>query len=77
MFMNVPADDEHATMFWLDDGSTSGREAFVDPYTGKVLGSTGAGGGSSASPTVCTAYLNNDTIQISLPTIAALWMAER
>ncbi|MFM7224135.1 MAG: PepSY-associated TM helix domain-containing protein [Actinomycetota bacterium] len=69
----TPPDREHSAIFLVDDGSASGRYVFVDQYTGKVLGDRDAGGGIVGISNRLHGYLNNDSVQISLPTVSALW----
>ncbi|MEQ1702782.1 MAG: PepSY domain-containing protein, partial [Ilumatobacteraceae bacterium] len=41
VMITMPRDDEHSVAFGLD----SGRDVFVDPYTGEILGDADPGGG--------------------------------
>ncbi|MFM7270632.1 MAG: PepSY-associated TM helix domain-containing protein [Actinomycetes bacterium] len=70
--MTVGADPKHSTIFAIDDGSASGREVFVDPYTGEVLGSVNAGSGIVRLSNRLHGYLNNPWA-LRLPTVSALW----
>ncbi len=67
--MTLPADGEHSTIFGLDND----HAAFVDPYTGEVLGDTDPGGGIVGLSNRLHGYLNNDQRMVSLPTVSALW----
>jgi uncharacterized iron-regulated membrane protein len=71
--MTTPADREHTTVFGVDDGSAAGMQVFVNPYTGRVLGSDKPGSGIVGLSNRLHGLLNNDTIKVSLPTVAALW----
>ena len=71
--MTMPADSGHSTIFQLDDGSTAGLQVFVDPYTGRVLGSDKPGSGVVGLANRLHGLLNNDTVTVSLPTVSALW----
>lgn len=71
--LTVPVDDGHSVMFGIDDGSASGRQVFVDQYTGEVLGSVNPDGGLVGFANRMHATLNNDRIMIDLPTVSALW----
>lgn len=68
-----PADRESSTRFFIDDGSAAGLHAFVNPYTGKVLGDSKPDGGLVGLANRLHGYLNNDAITIKLPAVAALW----
>jgi uncharacterized iron-regulated membrane protein len=54
-------------------GLESGRNAYVDPYSGEVLGSNDPGGGIVGLANRIHGHLNNESVTISLPTVAALW----
>ena len=71
--MTMPADREHSTVFGLDDGSAVGLQAFVNPYTGKVLGTDKPGSGIVGLANRMHGLLNNDSVEVSLPTVSALW----
>lgn len=71
--MTTPVDDHHSTIFGVDDGSSAGRQVFVNPYTATVLGDEGTGSGVVGLANRLHGYLNNDRLQISLPTASALW----
>lgn len=71
--MTKPVDESHSTIFGLDDGSAAGRQAFVDPYRGEVLGSVGNGDGIVGLSNRLHGTLNNDSFTLDLPTVSALW----
>jgi uncharacterized iron-regulated membrane protein len=71
--LTMPATASHSAIFNVDDGSASGLQVFVDPYTGDVLGSDRAGGGIVGLSNRLHGYLNNDSLQVWLPTVSALW----
>jgi uncharacterized iron-regulated membrane protein len=71
--MTPPREAGASTIFGLD----SGRSAFVDPYSGRYLG-------SSESQTTIVRWanafhgtLNNDSVTIPLPTVSALWDGDK
>lgn len=68
-----PPTADRATLFGVDDGSANGRNVFVDPYTGEVLGSTKTGGGIVGLSNRLHGFLNNETVMITLPAVAAFW----
>jgi uncharacterized iron-regulated membrane protein len=71
--MTVGVGESHATSFGIDDGSAAGRQVFVDPYTGEVLGSVNPAGGVVGLSNRLHGTLNNESITIDLPTVSALW----
>jgi uncharacterized iron-regulated membrane protein len=71
--MNPPSDRGSSTRFFVDDGSAAGVLVYVDPYTGEVLGETTPGGGVVGLSNRLHGYLNNDTVTVPLPAVAALW----
>ena len=71
--LTVPADEGRSAIFGIDDGTMNGREVFVDPYTAEVLGDTKTAGGVVGLSNRLHGYLNNDTVTVSLPAVAALW----
>lgn len=71
--MTMPTDGTHATAFGVDDGSTSGRLVFVDPYSAEVLGSTSTDGDIVGLSNRLHGYLNNESVTIPLPTVSALF----
>jgi len=70
--VTVPRDRRHSTVVAIDDGSTSGRDVFVNPYTGEVLGSVNSGAGLVRLSNRLHGYLNNEW-SLKLPTVSALW----
>ncbi|MFN8018041.1 MAG: PepSY domain-containing protein [Acidimicrobiales bacterium] len=71
--LTVPNEPSRATIVAVDDGSTYGREVYVDPYTAKVLGSQDAGSGIVPLSNRLHGTLNNDTFEVSLPNAAFLF----
>jgi uncharacterized iron-regulated membrane protein len=71
--MTMPADGHHATVFAIDDGSKAGRQVFVDPYSGDVLGSAGSSGGVVGLANRLHGFANNDSVAVPLPTVSAIW----
>lgn len=71
--MTAPSAPDRATLFGIDDGTANGRDVFVDPYTTEVLGDVKTAGGVVGMSNRLHGYLNNDTVTVELPTVAALW----
>jgi uncharacterized iron-regulated membrane protein len=67
--MTLPKDSTHSTSFGLDNGHT----AFVNPYTGTVLGQADPGGGIVGLANRLHATLNNYKRMVPLPTVSAFW----
>ncbi|MEN9507360.1 MAG: hypothetical protein RI958_3286 [Actinomycetota bacterium] len=68
-----PADEARTTRFFVEDGSADGLWVFVDPYTAEVLGDAEPSGGIVAFSNRLHGHLNNDSITVPLPAVAALW----
>jgi uncharacterized iron-regulated membrane protein len=62
-------------MFGLEGGDphVAGDAAFVNPYTGKVLGTNKGGGTIVGLANRLHGYLDMESVTIDLPTVAALW----
>jgi uncharacterized iron-regulated membrane protein len=71
--LTVPTGSGRSAVFAVDDGSAAGRQVFVNPHTGKVLGTLKTGGGIVGLANRMHGYLNNNAIRISLPSVGALW----
>jgi uncharacterized iron-regulated membrane protein len=71
--LTPPVSSSQSTAFDIDDGSKAGREVFVDPHTGAVLGSINKGGGVVGFANRVHGFLNNSAHKVSLPTVSALW----
>lgn len=67
--MTLPADDSHSTIFGFEDG----HQAYVNPYTGDVLGENDPGRGIVGLSNRLHGFLNNEERMVSLPTVSALW----
>lgn len=67
--LTVPRDRGVSTIFGLESGANS----YVDPYDGEVLGTNDPGGGIVGLANRLHGFLNNESVDISLPTVAALW----
>ena len=65
----TPPDAHHATRFGIDDG----RDVFVDPYTGEVLGTRDPAGGIVGLANRLHGTLNNESLKVKLPTAAGLF----
>jgi len=68
-----PSASDRSTRFFVDDGSSAGLHVFVDPYSGRVLGDTGPGDGVIGLANRLHGHLNNDSVKIRLPAVAAIW----
>ena len=66
--MTTPVDDEHATAF----GLSNGRDAYVDPGSLEVLGTRDPAGGVVGLANRLHGFLNNDSLEVSLPTLSGL-----
>ena len=71
--VTVGVTTSNSTVFSIDDGSKSGRQVFVNPYSGKVLGSNKADGGFVGLANRLHGFLNINSVKVSLPTVSALW----
>ena len=71
--LTVGAKASDSSVFQIDDGSTNGRQVFVDPYSGEVLGSIKTAGGFIGFANRLHGFLNVNSVKISLPTVSALW----
>jgi uncharacterized iron-regulated membrane protein len=71
--LTPPGDSDRSSRFFVDDGSVNGLHVFVNPYTGEVLGDSKPGGGIIGLSNRLHGYLNNDSVTVSLPAVAALW----
>lgn len=71
----TPSAPDRATVVGLEGGDqhTAGNEAFVDPYTGEVLGSSDSGGAVVGLANRLHGFLNMESVTVSLPTVSALW----
>jgi uncharacterized iron-regulated membrane protein len=67
--MTLPYKASASTIFGLDNG----REAFVNQYSGKVLGDDNPTGGIAGISRRLHGTFNNTKRMISLPTVSALW----
>ncbi len=67
--MTPPRDAGASTVFGLE----SGQSAYVNPYTGKFLGTSDAQMTIVRWSNTLHGHLNNESVQLSLPTVSALW----
>ena len=67
--MTPPRDSGASTIFGLE----SGDNAYVNPYTAEVLGKDEAQMTIVRWSNALHGYLNNEAVQVSLPTVSALW----
>jgi uncharacterized iron-regulated membrane protein len=67
--MTKPEDATHSTIFGLENG----RQAFVNPYTGVVLGQADPGGGIVGLSNRLHGFLNNQERMVSLPSVGFVW----
>lgn len=71
--MTPPGDETRTTRFFVEDGSADGLWVFVNPYTGEVLGDAEPAGDIVALSNRLHGTLNNETVTVPLPAVAALW----
>jgi uncharacterized iron-regulated membrane protein len=69
----TPASSTSSSIVSVDDGSKAGQQVFVNPYTGKVLGTEKPGSGLVGLANRLHGYLNVNTWKLSLPTVSAIW----
>lgn len=62
-----------STVFGLE----SGRNAYVNPYTGKFLGTSEPQTAIVRWSNALHGHLNNDAFKVSLPTVSALWDGDK
>lgn len=67
--MTPPRDSGASTIFGLE----SGNNAYVNPYTAEVLGKDEAQMTIVRWSNALHGHLNNEAVQVSLPTVSALW----
>ncbi len=67
--MTPPRDSGASTIFGLE----SGDNAYVNPYTAEVLGKDEAQMTIVRWSNALHGHLNNEAVQVSLPTVSALW----
>jgi uncharacterized iron-regulated membrane protein len=75
--VTTPSAPDRATVVGLEGGDqhTAGNEAFVDPYTGEVLGTSESGGTLVGLANRLHGFLNMESVTVDLPTVSALWDA--
>jgi uncharacterized iron-regulated membrane protein len=75
--VTTPNAPDRATIVGLEGGDqhTAGNEAFVDPYTGEVLGTSESGGMLVGLANRLHGFLNMESVTVDLPTVSALWDA--
>ena len=73
--LTTPREPDRSTIVGLEGTAqhTAGNEAFVDPYTGEVLGTSESGGAIVGLANRLHGFLNIESVTVDLPTIAALW----
>jgi uncharacterized iron-regulated membrane protein len=73
--LTTPSAPDRSTMVGLEGSSqhTAGDQAFVDPYTGEVLGTNEAGGTIVGLSNRLHGFLNIEGVTVDLPTVSALW----
>jgi uncharacterized iron-regulated membrane protein len=73
--LTTPSARGRSSMFGLEGGDAhvAGDAAFVDPYTGKVLGTNKGGGTIVGLANRLHGYLNVESVTVDLPTVSALW----
>ncbi len=73
----TPRNATTASVFSLDDGSGSGQQVFVNPYSGKVLGTEKPGSGIVGLANRLHGFMNVSSVKVSLPTVSAFWDHEK
>jgi uncharacterized iron-regulated membrane protein len=73
--LTTPSEPDRSTIFGLEGGDAhvTGDQAFVDPYTGDVLGTNEAGGTIVGLANRLHGFLNLESFTVHLPTVSALW----
>ena len=71
--LTVPSSSTRSAIFGIDDGSAAGLQVFVNPHTGTIVGSDKPGSGIVGLANRLHGYLNNDRLEVSLPSIGALF----
>jgi uncharacterized iron-regulated membrane protein len=73
--LTPPSAADRSTIVGLDSASLHGSasQAFVNPYTGTVLGVANADGGIVGLSNRLHGYLNVESVTVPLPAISALW----
>lgn len=73
--LTTPSAPDRSTIFGLEGSSqhTAGDQAFIDPYTGEVLGTNEAGGTIVGLSNRLHGFLNIEGVTVDLPTVSALW----
>jgi uncharacterized iron-regulated membrane protein len=73
--LTTPSAPDRATIFGLEGSSqhTAGDQAFVNPYTGEVLGANEEGGTIVGLSNRLHGFLNIEGVTVDLPTVSALW----
>jgi uncharacterized iron-regulated membrane protein len=76
--VTTPNAADRPTIVGLEGGDqhTGGNEAFVDPYTGEVLGTSDSGGVIVGLANRLHGFLNIESVTVDLPTVSALWDGE-
>lgn len=65
----TPVDDHHSTAF----GLSNGRDAYVDPYTGEVLGTLDPDGGVIGLANRLHGFLNNEQVMVPMPNATGIF----
>ncbi|HEX5365643.1 MAG TPA: PepSY domain-containing protein [Acidimicrobiales bacterium] len=71
--LTPPAAPDRATVVGFEGGHGGGDQAFVDPYTGDVLGTSDSGGGIVGLANRLHGSLDVESVTVDLPTASALW----
>ena len=71
--VTLPAEPDQSTRFFVNDGSDAGIHVFVDPYNAEVLGANTPGGDIVGFSNRLHGHLNNDSLTVPLPSVAALF----
>ena len=73
--LTTPTAADRSSIFGLEGGDqhVAGDQAFVDPYSGEVLGTNEAGGAIVGLANRLHGFLNMESATVDLPTVSALW----
>ena len=72
--VTTPKDEASPTVFAVvDDSGETYRNVFVDPYTGEVSGDQDPGAGIVGLSNRLHGFLNNESVTVPMPTLAAVF----
>jgi len=73
--LTTPSAPGRSTILGLEGSAqhAGGDQAFVDPYTGEVLGTNNQGGALVGLANRLHGFLNMESVTVDLPAVSALW----